>query len=88
MIRGFRDSRSRWGRVGLALCLLIPGRVAGGLAEDAPAIATASLPAEQWARSEVERGELLIGELRCTACHVAPEPIAGQLDCMRIRRTW
>lgn len=81
MIRGFRDSRSRWGRVGLALCLLIPGRVAGGLAEDAPAITTASLPAEQWARSEVERGELLIGELRCTACHVAPEPIAGQLDC-------
>ena len=39
-----------------------------------------TVPAGQWARTEVERGELLIGELRCTACHVAPEGLAARLD--------
>jgi mono/diheme cytochrome c family protein len=80
VIRVFRGSRSSWGRVGLALCLLVSGTVPAGFAEDATMAPTATVLAEQWARTDIERGEWLIGELRCTACHTAPEELAERWD--------
>lgn len=49
-------------------------------AQDVAREVVTTVAAGQWARTGVERGERLIGELRCTACHAAPEGLAARLD--------